>query len=263
MNVLGTDKVVLSYDSVPVIDALDVSVPSGQITALVGPNGCGKSTLLRGLARLLRPKGGAVLLDGKNIHTIPTRELARHMGMLPQGPVAPEGLTVRELVAQGRYPHQSWLQQWGTDDERAVNRALTITSMTELTDWPVDALSGGQRQRAWIAMTLAQETEIILLDEPTTFLDLSHQIEVLRLLEKLNRDEGRTIVMVVHDLNHAARHAHHVIAMRDGKILAAGTPNQVITHALLRDVFDVRADILRDPRLDVPICVPYELVTHE
>jgi iron complex transport system ATP-binding protein len=256
---LQTQHLKLSYDGVPVIDALDVHVPPGKITALVGPNGCGKSTLLRGLARLLKPKGGSVLLDGKDIHTIATRELAKRMGLLPQGPVAPEGLTVRELVAQGRYPHQSWLQQWQTDDEIAVNTALDITGMAALAERPVDALSGGQRQRAWIAMTLAQQTEIILLDEPTTFLDMSHQIEVLTLLERLNRDEGRTVVMVVHDLNHATRHAHHIIALWNGQIAAAGDPIEVVTQSLLENVFQVRADILRDPRLNVPICVPYEL----
>ncbi|MCS6847072.1 MAG: ABC transporter ATP-binding protein [Anaerolineae bacterium] len=258
---IETHHLKLSYDSIPVIDALDVCIPAGKITALVGPNGCGKSTLLRGLSRLLKPRGGLVLLNGKDIHTIPTRELAKRLGILPQGPVAPEGLTVRELVAQGRYPHQSWLKQWQAEDEAAVNRALDITGMTALAERPVDALSGGQRQRAWIAMTLAQETEIILLDEPTTFLDLSHQIEVLHLLERLNRDEGRTIVMVVHDLNHATRHAHHIIALRDGKIAAQGSPGQVVTRALLEDVFRVQADILRDPRLGVPICVPYALAT--
>lgn len=263
LHVIETQQLALSYDGAPVIDALNVHVPAGKITALVGPNGCGKSTLLRGLARLLKPKRGSVLLNGKDIHIIPTRELAKRLGILPQGPVAPEGLTVRELVAQGRYPHQSWLQQWQADDETAVNKALDITGMAVLAEWSVDALSGGQRQRAWIAMTLAQETEIILLDEPTTFLDLSHQIEVLQLLERLNRDEGRTIVMVVHDLNHATRHAHHIIALRGGRIAAVGEPKQVITHALLQDVFHVRADILRDPRLDVPICVPYELVNNE
>ncbi len=259
---LHTQNLILSYDTLPIIDMLDVQVPLGKITALVGPNGCGKSTLLRGLARLLKPKGGSVLLDGKDIHAIATRELAKRMGILPQGPVAPEGLTVRELVAQGRYPHQSWLKQWQAEDEAAVNKALTITSMIELADRPVDALSGGQRQRAWIAMTLAQETEIILLDEPTTFLDLSHQIEVLKLLERLNKEESRTIVMVVHDLNHATRHAQHIIALHNGKIAAAGDPKQVVTHALLQEVFHVKADILRDPRLDVPICVPYELVEY-
>jgi iron complex transport system ATP-binding protein len=259
MSVLTTEQLTLAYDAATIIQDLAITIPSGQITALVGPNGCGKSTLLRGLARLLTPRSGSVLLDGRAIQRIPTRELAKQLGILPQGPVAPEGLTVRELVAQGRYPHQSWFQQWATDDEQAVAKALTITGMAELADRPVDALSGGQRQRAWIAMTLAQETQIILLDEPTTFLDLSHQIEVLHLLEQLNRAEGRTIVMVVHDLNHATRHAQHIMALRAGQVVAAGPPTEVVTPELLRNVFGVEADIIPDPRLGVPLCIPYGL----
>lgn len=256
---LETRELTLAYDKTTIIEKLALTIPAGKITALVGPNGCGKSTLLRGLARLLTPRGGAVLLDGHDIHRLPTRDLAKQLGILPQGPVAPEGLTVRELVAQGRYPHQSWLQQWATDDEAAVTKALHITGMAALADRPVDALSGGQRQRAWIAMTLAQETAIILLDEPTTFLDLAHQIEVLHLLERLNCEEGRTIVMVVHDLNHATRHAQHIIALREGKIAATGSPASVITPALVRTVFGVEANILPDPRTGVPLCIPYGL----
>ncbi len=259
MSTLSTEQLTLAYEQAVVISEMNVTVPSGVITALVGPNGCGKSTLLRGLARLLAPRGGAAFLDGKAIHRIQTGELARQLGILPQSPVAPEGLTVRELVAQGRYPHQSWLQQWAAEDEAAVLKAFDLTGMTELVDRPVDALSGGQRQRAWIAMTLAQETAVILLDEPTTFLDLAHQIEVLQLLERLNRTEGRTIVMVVHDLNHATRHAQHLIAMRAGALVACGPPSQVVTPALLRDVFGVEADVVPDPRTGVPICMAYGL----
>lgn len=259
MTQLHTDSLTLAYDQAVIIDRLDLQVPSGQITALVGPNGCGKSTLLRGLARLLAPRSGAAYLDGKAIHQLPTRELAKRLGILPQSPVAPEGLTVRELVAQGRYPHQSWFQQWASEDEAAVGAALELTGMSELAERPVDALSGGQRQRAWIAMTLAQETPVILLDEPTTFLDLAHQIEVLHLLERLNREQGRTIVMVVHDLNHATRHSQHLIALREGRVVAAGAPAEVVTPALLRDVFGVEADIVLDPRTGVPLCVPFGL----
>jgi iron complex transport system ATP-binding protein len=259
MSKLHTTHLTLAYDQATIIRDLTVTIPSGQITALVGPNGCGKSTLLRGLARLLVPKGGAAYLDGKAIHQIPTRELAKQLGILPQNPVAPEGLTVRELVAQGRYPHQAWFQQWASDDEAAVLAALELTGMTALADRPVDALSGGQRQRAWIAMTLAQETEIILLDEPTTFLDLAHQIEVLQLLERLHQEQGRTIVMVVHDLNHATRHAQHLIAMRAGQVVAAGAPITVVTPALLREVFGVEAEVVPDPRTGVPLCVAYGL----
>lgn len=256
---LSTRNLTLAYDETTIIAGLTVSIPRGQITALVGPNGSGKSTLLRGLARLLKPRGGTVLLDRVAIQSIPTRELAKQLGILPQSPVAPEGLTVRELVAQGRYPHQSWLQQWRSEDEAAVNRALAITGMTELAERPADELSGGQRQRAWIAMTLAQETELLLLDEPTTFLDLAHQLEVLHLLERLNQAEGRTVVMVVHDLNHAARHAHHIVALNGGEIVAAGPPAEVITPTILRSVFGVEADIVSDPRTGAPFCIPYGL----
>lgn len=259
MSRLHTDHLTLAYDQAVIISGMDVSIPSGQITALVGPNGCGKSTLLRGLARLLKPRGGAVLLDGKAIHSMPTKELARELGILPQGPVAPEGLTVRELVAQGRYPHQRWFQQWSGEDERATQRALVMTNMVELADRPVDALSGGQRQRAWIAMTLAQETRIVLLDEPTTFLDMSHQIEVMHLLRDLNRD-GCTVVLVVHDLNLAARYAHHLIVMSEGKVKVTGAPADVMTPAMLREVFGVQADIVSDPRTGTPLCLPFDVV---
>jgi iron complex transport system ATP-binding protein len=263
MNILHTETLTLAYDAMIVIHELSITIPAGQITALVGPNGCGKSTLLRGIARLLPPRAGAAYLDGKAIHRIPTRELAQQLGILPQSPSAPEGLTVRELVAQGRYPHQAWFQQWSLADEAAVGRALEITGMADLADRPVDALSGGQRQRAWIAMTLAQETPIILLDEPTTFLDLAHQIEVLHLLEHLHSAENRTIVMVVHDLNHATRHAQHVIALRDGRVVAAGAPTEVVTPALLRQVFGVEAEVVPDPRTGVPLCIAYGLARHD
>lgn len=263
MSRIHTSRLTLAYDQAMIIDGMDVAIPGGQITALVGPNGCGKSTLLRGLARLLIPRGGAAFLDGKAVHQIPTRDLARRLGILPQSPTAPEGLTVRELVAQGRYPHQSWFQQWSADDETAIVRALELTGMTGLADRPVDALSGGQRQRAWIAMTLAQETPVILLDEPTTFLDLAHQIEVLHLLERLNRDEGRTIIMVVHDLNHATRHAHYLVALKNGTVVTAGPPADVVTPALLRMVFGVEGAVVPDPRTGVPLCIAYGLVHDE
>jgi iron complex transport system ATP-binding protein len=259
MSRLTTDGLTLAYEQAVIIRGLSVEIPTGQITALVGPNGCGKSTLLRGLARLMAPRGGVAYLDGRSISQIPTRELARRLGILPQSPAAPEGLTVRELVAQGRYPHQAWFQQWSDGDQAAVERALQLTGMGDLAERPVDALSGGQRQRAWIAMTLAQETACILLDEPTTFLDLSHQIEVLQLLERLNREEGRTIVMVVHDLNHATRHAQHIIALKGGVVAAAGAPASVITPALLRAVFGVEGDVVPDPRSGAPLCIAYGL----
>ena len=262
MSTLATKNLTLGYDGAPVVNDLDLLIPHGRITALIGPNGCGKSTLLRGLARLLKPRGGAVYLDGALIFKLPTKELARRLGILPQSPTAPEGLTVRELVAQGRYPHQHWFQQWSHDDEEMTQRALEITNMGELADRPLDALSGGQRQRAWIAMTLAQNTNILLLDEPTTFLDMAHQIEVLHLLERLNGEEGRTIVMVVHDLNHASRYAHHIVAVAAGQVVATGTPREVMTPEMLRHVFGVEADIVLDPRSGVPLCIPYGLYQH-
>jgi iron complex transport system ATP-binding protein len=261
MSTLHTEHLSLAYDETLIIKQLDVTIPSGQITALVGPNGCGKSTLLRGLARLLKPRHGTVYLDGAAIAQLPTKEVAKQLGMLPQAPVAPEGLTVRELVAHGRYPHQGWFQQWSADDEAMTTTALNITGMADLAERAVDTLSGGQRQRAWIAMTLAQDTPLVLLDEPTTFLDLAHQIEVLQLLERLNHEAGRTIVMVVHDLNHAARYAHHMIALNNGKVVAAGSPMEVVTPALLRTVFGVEADVICDPRTGVPLCLPYGLAT--
>lgn len=252
---LQAENLALAYDSALIISDLQVKIPAGKITVLVGPNGCGKSTLLRGLARLLHPKRGHVYLDGKAIHAIPTKQLAREIGILPQSPVAPEGLTVQELVAQGRYPHQRWFQQWSAEDERITQEALSTTSMAEFAARPVDTLSGGQRQRAWIAMTLAQQTEILLLDEPTTFLDLAYQIEVLDLLQELN-EHGRTIIMVLHDLNQACRYAHHLIAMRNGKIMVQGEPSAVMNEQTVRTVFGVDARIVSDPVTGTPMCIP-------
>jgi iron complex transport system ATP-binding protein len=235
---------------------LDLAIPAGKITTLVGPNGCGKSTLLRGLARLLKPRGGTVYLDGADIFKLSTKAVAKRLGILPQGPVAPEGLTVRDLVAQGRYPYQNWLQQWSKEDERLVEQALATTGMTPLADRALDTLSGGQRQRAWIAMALAQDTEILLLDEPTTFLDLAHQVEVLDLLYELNQTEGRTIVMVLHDLNQACRYADYLVAVREGQVWAEGLPAQVMTEAMVREVFGLECRIVTDPVAGTPMCVP-------
>lgn len=255
MTVLQAEKLSLSYETVSIIELLDLQTPSGEITALIGPNGCGKSTLLRGLARLLKPQHGSVLLDGQAIHSIPTKQLAKELGILPQSPVAPEGITVRELVAQGRYPHQDWFQQWSVADEEALQKALTLTGLIPLTDRIVDTLSGGQRQRAWIAMTLAQQTDILLLDEPTTYLDLAHQLEVLELLVKLNA-EGKTIIMVLHDLNHAAHYANHLVALSDGKIVAQGKPQEVITEEIVLNVFNVESKIVPHPITGLPLCLP-------
>lgn len=253
---LTTRKLTLGYDQALIIEQLDLAIPTGKITALVGPNGCGKSTLLKGLGRLIKPRQGVVYLDGRSIAQQPTKAIARQLGLLPQSPVAPEGLTVRELAAQGRYPYQTWLQQWSKADEQAVEQALEITEMTELGDRPLDTLSGGQRQRAWIAMTLAQDTDILLLDEPTTFLDLAHQIEVLDLLHDLNQTQGRTIVMVLHELNQACRYGDHLIAMKAGEVYAQGEPQQIMTEALVQEVFGLDCRIVSDPVAGTPLCIP-------
>ncbi|MEV7319539.1 ABC transporter ATP-binding protein [Streptomyces sp. NPDC093970] len=246
----------LAYDGRAVVEDLDLAVPTGRITAIVGANACGKSTLLRALARLLAPRSGSVELDGAALRSIPTRELARKLGILPQTPVAPEGLTVADLVGRGRSPHQTWWRQWSAADEEAVQAALAATELTDLADRPVDELSGGQRQRAWIAMAVAQGTPVLLLDEPTTYLDLAHQIDVLDLITDLNRREGRTVVMVLHDLNQACRYADHVIAMKAGRIVAEGPPAEVVTEAAVEDVFGLRCRITPDPVSGTPMVIP-------
>jgi iron complex transport system ATP-binding protein len=255
MSRLHAENLALAYDNRVIIAELSIAIPAGKITALVGPNGCGKSTLLRGLARLLPARRGHVYLDGQAIQAKSTKQLAKQLGILPQSPTAPEGLTVRELVAQGRYPHQSWFQQWSKQDEAVTVQALATTNLLDLADRPLDTLSGGQRQRAWIAMALAQETEILLLDEPTTYLDLAYQLEVLELLHKLN-ENGRTIVMVLHDLNQACRYAHNLVAMREGKIWAQGDPRRVMTEQMVAEVFGVNAHIVADPITGTPMCIP-------
>ncbi|HJX42628.1 MAG TPA: ABC transporter ATP-binding protein [Geodermatophilus sp.] len=253
---LAAEDLRLAYDDRVVVDGLDLALTDGSFTAIVGPNGCGKSTLLRALGRLLRPAAGRVLLDGRSIARTPTREVARVLGLLPQTPVAPAGLTVADLVARGRHPHQSWLRQWSREDEAVVAEALRWTDMADLGDRPVDELSGGQRQRAWISMALAQETDLLLLDEPTTYLDLSHQIDVLELVARLHAERGRTVVVVLHDLNLAARYAHRLVAMRDGALVASGTPHEVLTEQLLADVFDLEARVVPDPVAGTPMVVP-------
>lgn len=246
----------VGYGDAPVVRDLDLEVLDGAVTTVIGPNGCGKSTLLKALGRLLKPSAGAVLLDGRRIDKIPTKQVAAELALLPQSPLAPEGLVVRDLVARGRHPHQSWLRQWSDEDQAVVEETLRWTSIQDLADHPVDELSGGQRQRAWIAMALAQQTGLVLLDEPTTFLDLSHQIEVLDLVRMLNRDREATVVMVLHDLNLAARYSDQIVAMRDGRIVAAGTPEDVISVALLREVFSLDARVIEDPVTGKPLVVP-------
>lgn len=255
-TILEADNLSLTYDNNTIIvHELDLHIKQGSITALVGPNGCGKSTLLRGLSRLLSPKTGTVHLEGQDVHRMKAKALAQKLGILPQSPIAPEGLTVHELVAQGRYPHQSWFQQWSAEDEQIVAEALQITNLTMFADRPIDALSGGQRQRAWIAMALAQQTQVLLLDEPTTYLDLAYQLDVLDLLEELN-EQGRTIVMVLHDLNQAARYSDTMVALRGGQIVAQGLPEKVMTSDNLKQVFGLNARVIRDPITNTPMCVP-------
>lgn len=244
---LRARDVVLGYDDRAVVDGVDLVVPPGRVTVIVGANACGKSTLLRGMARLLDPRRGSVLLDGRELHRTPTREVARRLGLLPQAPVAPEGVTVGDLVARGRSPHQRWWQQWSAEDERVVRESLAATAVTDLADRPVDELSGGQRQRVWLAMALAQDTDLLLLDEPTTYLDLAHQVEVLELVADLNTRRGRTVVMVLHDLNHAARYAHHLVAMKDGRIVAEGPPTAVVTEELVAEVFGLDCAVVPCP----------------
>lgn len=253
---LEARQLTLAYDSTPIVRNLNLGIPAGKTTVLVGANGCGKSTLLRGLAKLLKPKSGMVYLDGKDISKLEAKTVAKKLGMLPQSPTAPEGLTVRDLVAMGRYPYQSWIQQWSAEDEEKVAEALEITTMTELADRLLDNLSGGQRQRAWIAMVLAQDTDILLLDEPTTFLDLSHQVELLDLLDELQESKGKTIVMILHDLNLSCRYADYLVAVQEGKVYATGIPEQVMTEETVRDVFNLECRIIPDPLANTPMCIP-------
>lgn len=255
-HTLQARDVRLGYGDREIVPGLSVTVPPGQITVIVGPNACGKSTLLRAMARLLVPSAGAVLLNGRSIQEMPTKEVAAVLGILPQSPTAPEGITVSDLVGRGRYPHQGWFRRWGAEDDEAVAQALLSTDVLELADRPVDELSGGQRQRVWIAMALAQRTDILLLDEPTTFLDASHQLDVLDLLTDLNRERGVTMVAVLHDLNLACRYADHMIAMKAGRILAEGRPVDIVTEELVGEVFGMRCSVIEDPASATPMVVP-------
>lgn len=256
-NVLEAQNLHVSYGENLILEDLNLQIPKGKITVLVGANGCGKSTLLRTFARLQKAKSGEIFLDENKLDAISTKEVAKRLAILPQGPVAPEGLTVQQLIKQGRYPHQSWLKQWSTEDEKIVNNALAVTQMTEFADRPVDALSGGQRQRVWIAMTLAQKTDLILLDEPTTYLDMAHQVEILDLLFDLNEKEGRTVVMVLHDLNLACRYAHYIVAVRNKQVYAQGKPEEVVTAEMVQAVFRMDCTIIKDPLFGTPLCVPH------
>lgn len=253
---LRAKNLTLGYSEADIVRDLDVVIPDGRITVIVGANACGKSTLLRGLARLMRPRDGQVILDGTSVQDLRSRDLAKVLGLLPQSPVAPDGITVGDLVGRGRYPHQDWFRQWNADDDRAVAEALRATGTAGLADRTLAGLSGGQRQRVWVAMALAQDTDLLLLDEPTTFLDINHQVELLDLLTDLNRDAGRTIVIVLHDLNLACRYADHIIAMKHGAIVAEGTPIDVIDAAVVSDVFGLECEVVPDPVSGTPMIVP-------
>ncbi|RPK66642.1 putative siderophore transport system ATP-binding protein YusV [Streptomyces sp. ADI96-02] len=256
MQRLTAESVTLGYDQRIITENLSVEIPDHSFTVIVGPNACGKSTLLRALARMLKPSGGQVLLDGQTIHRLPAKQVARTLGLLPQSSTAPDGITVANLVARGRYPHQGLLRQWSPQDEQVVLEAMESTGVAELARRPVDELSGGQRQRVWIAMALAQQTPLLLLDEPTTYLDIQHQIDVLDLCAELHEARGRTLVAVLHDLNHAARYATHLIAMRDGKVVAEGAPGEIVDADLVERVFGLRCQVIDDPQTGTPLVVP-------
>ncbi|EJN00005.1 ABC transporter ATP-binding protein [Phyllobacterium sp. YR531] len=248
----------LAYGKRLVCEELDIAIPTGGFTAIIGPNGCGKSTLLRALSRLLAPSNGQVLLDGKDIQSIPARDVAKRLGLLPQSAIAPAGITVSDLVSRGRYPHQTLLRQWSRADAEAVEQAMQATTISDLAERSIDELSGGQRQRVWVAMALAQDTPLLLLDEPTTFLDITHQIDLMDLFQDLNRNRGRTLVAVLHDLNQACRYATHLIAMREGRIIAEGTPREIVTAELVERVFDLSAMIIEDPVSGTPLVIPHQ-----
>ncbi|MFB7930146.1 ABC transporter ATP-binding protein [Streptomyces sp. NPDC056039] len=252
---LSVESATIGYDKRIISERLSVAIPDESFTVVIGPNACGKSTLLRGLSRLLKPSAGQIVLDGADISSYRTKEVARRVGLLPQSSIAPDGITVADLVARGRYPHQGFIRQWTEDDERAVLRAMRQTSVTDLSGRLVDELSGGQRQRVWVAMALAQHTDIMLLDEPTTFLDITHQIELLELFTDLHH-AGHTLVAVLHDLNHAARYGTYLIAMKDGAVVVEGTPDEVVTAELVEEVFGLRCLVMRDPVSGSPQVVP-------
>ena len=255
-HALRTESLVAGYGRTPIVDGVSIDVPMHLVSVIVGANACGKSTLLKAMSRLIPAMSGAVILDGKSLDQLPTKDLARTLGLLPQQPVAPEGIAVADLVGRGRHPHQRLFRSWTSEDDRAVTEALAATGVLDLADRAVDELSGGQRQRVWIAMALAQETDILLLDEPTTFLDVSHQIEVLDLLTDLNLRRGTTIVMVLHDINLAARYADHLFALRAGRLVASGAPRDVVTSDLVREVFDLDATVIDDPVSGTPLVLP-------
>ncbi|MDQ1000726.1 iron complex transport system ATP-binding protein [Neobacillus niacini] len=260
---LSTDDLSIGYGERLIVKSLSIEIPDRKITTIIGPNGCGKSTLLKAITRIISHQSGSILLDGKDISKVNTKILAKQMAILPQTPESASGLTVGELVSYGRFPYQKGFGRLTKKDYEVIDWALEVTGTIDYKFRPVDALSGGQRQRVWIAMALAQETEIIFLDEPTTYLDMAHQLEVLELLQKLNHEQERTIVMVLHDLNQAARFADHIIALKDGEIVKAGSCEEVISHKVLKKVFNIDALIGHDPRTKKPMCITYNLLKGE
>lgn len=263
MNSIATQNLDIAYDETIIVKAMDMNIPQGKITSIIGPNGCGKSTVLKAVGRVLKSKNGSVYLNGEDIRTLPTMEIAKKMAILPQTPTAPSGLSVGELVAYGRFPHQKGFGKLTLEDKKIIHWALSVTKLAEFEHREVDAISGGQRQRVWIAMALAQQTDLILLDEPTTYLDLAHQLEVLELLYDLNRKQGRTIAMVLHDLNLAARFSDYMVAIRDGQIICHGKPVNVMTSEILMQAFSIDAEIVRDPRTGKPVCITYDILPSE
>ncbi len=263
MDNIKVDGIRVGYGDKVIIEDLNITIPMGKTTTIIGPNGCGKSTLLKSIGRILNIKNGAIYLNGKEIHEMPTRELASKMAILPQSPIAPEGLTVEELVSYGRYPYQKGLGKLKDEDKRIISWAMKATNLEDLKFQTVDSLSGGQRQRVWIAMALAQETEVILLDEPTTYLDMAYQLEVLELLDELNKEHGCTIVMVLHDLNLASKFADFMVAMGAGKIIKAGATEEVMTKSVLKEVYQIDANIIADPDTGRPICMSYSLLNKD
>ena len=253
-------NIVTGYDKKIIIDGIDLSVPSNKVSVIIGSNGCGKSTLLKTMARLIKPLSGDIVIDGKKITTMPSKKLAQILGLLPQSPVVPEGITVWDLVSRGRFPYQNLFSSLNKEDFEAVEEALEIMGISELANRCIDELSGGQRQRVWIAMALAQQTDILVLDEPTTYLDLAHQLEVLEVLDELNKKYNTTIVMVIHELNNAARFAHHMIGVKKGKICCKGTAEEVMTKENLRELFNIDSEIVTDPRTKKPVCITYDMI---
>jgi iron complex transport system ATP-binding protein len=255
-----TEKLDIAYDEALIVSELAIQIPKGQISSIIGPNGCGKSTILKAIGRILKPKCGAVYLSGDDIRRLPTKEVARRMAILPQSPTAPAGLSVSNLIAYGRFPHQKGFGNLTTEDKRIINWAIEVTRLEDFKHREVDSLSGGQRQRVWIAMALAQQTDLILLDEPTTYLDLAHQLDVLDFLHSLNTNQGTTIAMVLHDLNMAARFSDYMIAICEGRVIRRGTPEDVLRPEVLRQAFNIDAEIVKDPRTGRPTCITYDLI---